>query len=121
MTRLGASLVAVSTAICAPLAGAHHSYAGYDPAERYVFSGTVTEIQWGNPHILLFVSDGAQTLKLEWMTLNGAEVTGVAREQFSVGERITVTGSRNRNPEIAIITIIKQIDLPDDGWTWKRP
>lgn len=107
--------------LCAAPAAAHHSYAGYDPEERHVFSGTLTGIEWRNPHILLSVSNGEQTMHIEWMTLNGADTTGVAKEQFSIGERITVTGSRNRNPNIAIITIIKQIDLPDDDWTWQRP
>lgn len=114
-------LVALLAASCAPLAGAHHSYAGYDPDEHYVFTGKLTGIEWGNPHILLSVSSGERTMRIEWMTLTGAAKTGVTREQFTPGERIVVTGSRNRDPDVAIITMIKQIDLPDDAWRWTRP
>ncbi len=114
-------VVALFALPCAPLAGAHHSYADYEPDERYVFSGTLTELQWGNPHILLFVSDAERTMRIEWITVTGAELTQVEKTQFSTGERIVVTGSRNRDSKVPIMTLIKQIELPDDRWRWERP
>lgn len=115
------ALVALLTLVGAPYAAAHHSYADYERDERYVFSGTITDVQWGNPHILLFVSDGAQNMRIEWVTTAGADRTGVARETFSPGSRLTVTGSRNRNPDLAIMTLIKVLELPGTDWRWVSP
>jgi hypothetical protein len=118
MKNLTVALVAVLA--CAP-AGAHHSYANYQQDERYVFSGTLTEVLWGNPHILLHISDGVRTMKVEWITVNGADNTGVAREQFAVGEQITVTGSRHRNPDVATIALVKEVAVPARQVHWVYP
>jgi hypothetical protein len=118
MKAPGVGLIALLATTAAPLAGAHHSYAGFEVDERHVLSGTLTDIEWGNPHIILHVSDGTRTTRVEWMTLTGAEKTGVTREQFSPGERIVVTASRNRDPEIAVMAIVKEVELPDDAWRW---
>jgi hypothetical protein len=121
MKSSAAALVALLTLTYAPLAGAHHSYADYERDERYAFSGTLTDVQWGNPHILLFVSDGAHELRIEWVTTAGADRTGVLREQFSPGDRITVIGSRNRNPEVKIMTLVKELVMTEKDWRWVSP
>jgi hypothetical protein len=107
--------------LCAPLAGAHHSYAEYETDKATSFSGTLTGVQWHNPHIQLLVSDDAQTMRVDWVTITGAERTGVGAERFVTGERIVVTGARHRDPEQAIMSAIRQIDLPDANWQWKSP
>ncbi|MEO8723678.1 MAG: DUF6152 family protein [Sphingobium sp.] len=40
-----------------PMAGAnaHHSYAAYDMSKKVMINGTVSEIQYANPHTWLFV------------------------------------------------------------------
>jgi hypothetical protein len=107
--------------LSAPLAGAHHSYADFEPDERYVFSGTLTDVEWGNPHILLFISDGARTMRVEWITTAGADRTGVIREQLAPGSRISVTGSRHRDHDIAIMTQVKELEMPAQDWRWAPP
>jgi len=51
-------LLVASTAI----ADAHHSYSAYDMAKKVAINGTVSEVQYANPHTWLFVdvpaSDG---------------------------------------------------------------
>lgn len=100
---------------------AHHSYADYDRAERYTLRGTLTDIHWANPHILFTVNDGEHDMRIEWITLTGAEKTAVAREQFTVGDEVMVIGSRNRNPDVQIMTVIKEIQLPAKNWQWLLP
>jgi hypothetical protein len=100
---------------------AHHSYADYDRAERYELRGVITEIHWANPHILFTVSNGEKDMRVEWITVTGAEVTKVAREQFAVGDPVVIIGSRNRNPDVAIMTVIKEIRLPGKSWSWVSP
>jgi uncharacterized protein YjhX (UPF0386 family) len=106
---------------CAPAALAHHSYAGFDPDERYVFEGTITAIFWGNPHILFTVDDGNTAMRIEWITTSGAIKTDVDSSRFQKGERLTVIGSRNRNPEIHVMTAIKELRLPAHDWQWISP
>ena len=107
--------------LAAHTAAAHHSYADYDRAERFELRGVLTDIHWANPHIVFTVSDGQHDVRVEWITLTGAELTGVERDQFAVGDAVSITGSRNRNPDVPIMTVIKEIRLPASGWRWVSP
>lgn len=111
--------ITILLALCAAPAGAHHSYADFDTETRFVLSGTLTDVQWTNPHILLFVSDGQRTWRVEWVTITGADVTAVSREQFTPGEAITLVGSRHRNAAVPVVARVQQINLPDDNWHWE--
>jgi hypothetical protein len=107
--------------VVAHSAAAHHSYADYDRDERYELRGVLTDIHWANPHIVFTVSDGERDVRVEWITLTGAELTGVERDQFAVGTAVSIIGSRNRNPDLQIMTVIKEIRLPGSGWRWVSP
>ncbi|MDR0781831.1 MAG: hypothetical protein LBF16_14280 [Pseudomonadales bacterium] len=112
----------LSILLCgSPAVLAHHSYAGFDPEERSVFEGTITGIFWGNPHILLDLDDGNTSMRIEWITVTGARQTGVGAERFHTGDRLSVIGSRNRNPDIHVMTAIKALRLPADDWQWISP
>jgi hypothetical protein len=106
---------------CTPPAFAHHSYAGFDPDERTVFEGTLTDISWGNPHILFTVDDGTTAMRIEWITVSGAIKTDVNSSRFQTGEHLVVIGSRNRDPEIHVMTAIKELRLPAHDWQWISP
>ena len=107
--------------LCAQSAGAHHSYANFDQDKPFVFSGALVEVQWGNPHILLLIDNGTETMRVEWITVPGADRTGVTREQFSVGDQLTVTGSRHRDPDTAIMSLVKELQVPDRDLHWVAP
>jgi hypothetical protein len=115
--------LALSTLLlcCSPIAFAHHSYAGFDPEERTAFEGTITAISWANPHILFTVDDGNTAMRIEWITVSGARKTDVHAARFNKGDRMTVIGSRNRNPEIHVMTAIKELRLPAYDWQWISP
>ncbi|MES2607100.1 MAG: DUF6152 family protein [Pseudomonadota bacterium] len=100
---------------------AHHSYADYDRAERYELRGVLTDIHWANPHILFTVSDGERSIRIEWITVTGAEVTSVSKEQFAIGDAVLFIGSRNRNPDVQTMTVIKEVQLPGKDWRWVSP
>lgn len=102
-------------------AAAHHSYADYDRAERFELRGVLTGIHWANPHIVFTVTDGENDMRIEWITLTGAQLTGVQRERFAVGDAVSVIGSRNRNADVRIMTVIKELALPAQGWRWVSP
>ena len=46
-----------SIALWAAAASAHHSPAGYDLQAQRTIEGTVTEYDWGNPHVYLSVRE----------------------------------------------------------------
>lgn len=103
------------------LAWAHHSYSDFDRDERFVLTGTIKEIHWANPHIIFIVDDGEQDVDVEWVTITGAERTGVDRSQFEVGDEFVVVGSRHRDPDKLVMTVLKEMRLPKKGWEWISP
>ena len=102
-------------------AAAHHSYADYLRDESFEFSGTITEVLWANPHIIFTVTDNNAAMRVEWITTVGANRTGVSREQLAVGNQITVTGSRNRDPDKKIMTLVSELAMPGHDWLWVSP
>jgi hypothetical protein len=103
------------------LAWAHHSYSDYDRDERYELLGTIKEIHWANPHIMFIVNDGTQDVRVEWFTVSGAERSDIAASQFAVGDAIIVIGSRHRDPDILVMTVLKEMSLPQKDWKWVTP
>src|SRR5688572_29813866 len=100
---------------------AHHSYAEYDQGRDFEFTGAVTAVRWGNPHILFDVSDGTEVMRVEWVTTAGADKTGVVEQQIQEGDQLTAIGSRHRNPEVHIMTRVKKLSMPAKNWQWVSP
>ena len=113
-------LVSALACICAPVI-AHHSDADFVRDEHYSLDGIITAVQWSNPHILLTVSNDEHDMRVEWVTTAGAERTGVTRERLVPGNRIIVTGSRHRNPEVRTMGLIKELAMPAQDWRWISP
>ncbi len=100
---------------------AHHSYADYESAERHELRGTITEIQWGNPHIIFIVQSDGVVMRVEWVTVTGADKTSVSKDQFAVGDELIVIGSRNHDPERHIMTLVKELQIPHKNFRWRSP
>ena len=86
-------------AIAAAPAAAHHSFAAeYDAAKPVTLKGTVTRIEWTNPHARFYVDvkdpDGTVVnWNLELASPNVLVRQGWTRNSLKVGDEITVTGS----------------------------
>ena len=95
MRDIVAALLLVATA---PVALAHHSTFGfYDEGRVLEIEGTVTSVDWRNPHTLITVSVEDETGEpLEWRIETGAisvlRTRGLAREFLEPGDRIKVAG-----------------------------
>lgn len=83
---------------------AHHSRAAFNLEDKVEIEGRVVEVAWTNPHYYLGVEldDGTGT-PTRW-TFEGHSIPGLVRNGWSrktltVGSRVVVVASPNRNPE----------------------
>jgi hypothetical protein len=92
-----ASLVALVPAL------AHHSFsAEFDIGQPVELTGTVTEIEWTNPHawVHLEVKDDAgnsQQWAVELLGINSLVRSGINPRTVKAGDVLTVTGYRARS------------------------
>lgn len=87
---------------------AHHSAASaYDTDKKVTFKGTVTKLEWKNPHVFYYIDvvDQSGTVTnwaIEGSTPNQLYRAGWRKSDLNVGDTITVTGSspaRNGTPK----------------------
>ncbi len=99
-----AVLALMLTAIGSAPGTAHHSFAMFDSSKVATLAGTVTQFQWGNPHILIemMTMDQAQSPVL-W-SFQGASVSVLARmgwnrKTIKAGDRVAITFNPLKNGE----------------------
>ena len=82
---------------------AHHSFAAeFDDTKPVKVTGTITNVEWKNPHIWFYVdvknTDGAVT---NWGFAGGAPGQlmrrGITKDQLKLGETIVVEGFRAKD------------------------
>ena len=84
-------------------AAAHHSFtAEFDAAKPVKLTGTVTKIEWTNPHAYFFIdvrdeSGKVTSWALEMGSPNGLMRQGWARTSLTIGDVVTVDGSRAKD------------------------
>jgi len=100
MRRIAFGLLALIVLVTpAVTALAHHSFAAeFDGKKPITLQGTVTKVEWMNPHVWFYISvkeeDGTVT---RWGCEMGAphqlQTLGWLRETMKVGDQVTVQGS----------------------------
>lgn len=59
---------------------AHHAFAAqYDTARTLTFKGTVTKVEWKNPHIYVYIDVKDDAGKVANWAFEGASATGLYR------------------------------------------
>ena len=82
---------------------AHHSFAAeYDRSKPVKFTGTVTKMEWMNPHIYYYVDVKEQTGKVtsyavEGGTPNSLRRQGWGKDSLKTGDTVTVEGFMAKN------------------------
>jgi hypothetical protein len=89
----------------APLVAHHSVSAEFDTTKTISFTGTVKEVNWGNPHIYTSVETkdpdtGQPTVfRVEGGAPNALFRAGWRKDTLRIGETVKVTGNRAKNPE----------------------
>jgi Family of unknown function (DUF6152) len=84
-------------------ASAHHSFAAeFDRAMPITVTGTVTKVEWANPHARFYIDakdDAGKTVNwdFELASPNGLMRRGWNRNSMKLGDVVTVTGHRAKN------------------------
>jgi len=96
-------LVLLIATTAAGAAVAHHSFAAeFDGAKKLKLTGTVTKVQWRNPHTYFFVDVKGEDGQIHnWaMELGSPNVLmrrGWTRESLKIGDQVTIEGARARD------------------------
>jgi hypothetical protein len=84
---------------------AHHSFAAeFDVKQPITLKGTVTKVEWTNPHVWIYMDVANESGAVEhWQCENGAPNAlarmGWTRHSLNVGDKITIEGFRAKNAE----------------------
>lgn len=117
MNRTLRAVLLVAVVVSTPeLLLAHHGGAAFDQTKTVTYAGTVTELQFANPHVLVFFSiktkEGATEQWSGWLTApNKLARAGWTKGTLKPGDQITVSGTPHK--EGGRIIQIRSLTAPD--------
>ncbi len=99
--------LAIAAALCATIATgtalAHHSFAAeFDANAPIELTGSVTKVDWANPHTYFYIDvttpkGDVQNWALEMGSPNGLMRRGWTRDSMKIGDVVTVMGWRSKD------------------------
>lgn len=101
--KLAIVILTVGLAVSATPAMAHHSFAAeFDANQPITLTGTLTKMEWVNPHGWIYIDVKGPDGKVEnWAIEAGAPNTllrrGMRRTDFPIGVKVVVQGYRAKN------------------------
>ncbi len=112
MVRLSLFVVAL---FFSSVAIAHHSiFVAYDYSKIRELEGTVRQVSWINPHVVITVSHANSAGEEEIWTLVGSSVNllrrlGVTRETLKEGDRVVATGPDSRSQARSMVAAVIEV------------
>jgi|KBSMisStandDraft_5_1062788.scaffolds.fasta_scaffold2288023_1 hypothetical protein len=101
--------------------GAHHSYGAlYDLRQTVILKGKVAKVAFKEPHVILSIeTKGSGVWDAEWTSMMGLLRRGIDANTIRVGDILEIEGSPARNPDSRVVSALRDIKRPADGWNWK--
>jgi hypothetical protein len=97
-------LIACGVLLSGGQMAAHHSFAAeFDAAKKVTLTGTVTKVEWTNPHVWIYfnVKDAKTGEVSNWGfemgPPHGLQRRGWRRDTLKLGDSLTVAGSMAKN------------------------
>jgi len=98
---------------------AHHSITSeFDPSKEFTVKGTLTKIEWSNPHVYTYADvKDATSGKVESWAFEGnppgtLHRAGVKKEDWRIGEQVTITAvaAKDGTKHLGFLKMIKYSD-----------
>lgn len=100
MKQIGIICLALAVFLGGGWLWAHHSpSAEFDMSKSFSVSGTLTKVDWINPHIMMLLDVNGEEWKFESNPPAWFRRVGIARADFAdaIGQKISVDGVRARD------------------------
>jgi hypothetical protein len=101
--RLGLAILLVASTflVSRPLL-AHHSSASYDMEHPMTLKGVVSNVEWTNPHVFIYLdvkddSGNVEQWRVEGNSPNMLTRAGWRKEMVKAGDQIAVNGAQAKN------------------------
>ena len=121
-----AFILAVSGFVISRPLFAHHSSAAYEMEHPVNMKGVVTNMEWTNPHVFIFLdvkddNGSAEEWRVEGNSPNMLVRTGWKREMIKAGDQILVNGApaKNGSKVMRLVTLTLENGQKYDGQGFK--
>jgi hypothetical protein len=97
---------------------AHHAFtAEFDGSKTIVVKGVLTQVEWTNPHIQIYLDTKGADGKVQHFTFasgppNMLHRAGIRKSDFRIGETVTITGAPAKDGTQSL-GWMKMIKYPD--------
>ena len=117
MRKYGRALLVYAFVLALP-ALAHHAFtAEFDGSRTIVVKGVLTNVEWTNPHIQIYLDTKGPNGKIQHYTFasgppNMLHRAGIRKSDFKIGETVTITGAPAKDGT-QLLGWMKMIKYPD--------
>lgn len=118
MSRRTGTLVLLTALVLTASVRAHHNMsAAFDFNDRVSLTGTLTKVDWRNPHIYLFVDvtqgDQVEAWSIEGPSPSFFRARDISSDDFKLAIGKTVSAEASRARDHSKSGLIRTITLPD--------
>ena len=102
-------------------AQAHHSYPDFLLAQKVSVEGTLEELRYANPHVVLKIKTAEGVVySAEWQAASWLQFHAhVTLTTLRVGDHVIVSGAPSRDPASHELIRLKEVRRPRDAWTYQ--